>query len=200
MKKKISISFGKNSTCYLPIVSFLAQIRLEKNKKQTKIFRKCGIIFLIISIFLLIILDKNNSNSNFIIFSFFSVATVFFILYISALLSSIKPDRSIKRDWVEGAEILISDSRCLFVKITIEEYEEELIRKIKKQISDFENEIKEREGNILKLENILPGLSEEEDGELAEPMRQKIYIDKINISQCEVRINEYQNILEQIQN
>lgn len=200
MKKKISICFANDNPCYFTVVSMLSEIRLEKNKKQINISVYSFYILFFLGLFLVGLFLKDKVSVESAILLILPIPVLFGFVYAYSVISSVKLDRNIRKNQGDYIEIVISESKCFFVKITIEEYEEELTKRIEKEISEIEAEIFRRRLDIEKMKKSLHSLSKEEDEDLTDSIVGKIFMDEAEISQFETKKQEFQEILEQIKN
>lgn len=195
MKKKINICL-EDEKSFFEIRSFIAQIRLEKTEKQIKIFRATG-WFLIATLFVLLgFLETNKDN---IIFVFFPVILLSFFsgfVYLCSFLFSIIPAKRVRRDFVKNFELLISASRCFFVKITIDDYKESLIYKIRKEMRELDKKILLAEEEVKRSQDKISLLLDDEES--SEILGDKITSNRSKISHLTEEKERYMEIIRQI--
>ena len=197
MKKKINICLEDRES-FFEMRSLIAQIRLEKTEKQVKIFRALGWFSIIVLFILLAFLETNKDNIIFVFFPVILISLFSGFVYAYSFLFSIIPVKRVRRDFVENFELLISTSRCFFIKIRVNDYEKELIKKIKQKMGKIDKEISKR---VLSNSNLKKGIDLLEGEETGDPpisMPGKIFVNNVVISQLNIEKEKYEELLSQI--
>lgn len=154
MEKKINICFEEEDYFSL-VVLMIIKIRLKKNEKQIKVARSLTWVSVFVLFLLFIILEQSKAN-----FYYFFLPLILFSLgsgfiYTFSFLFSIIPIKRVRRDWTKNFELLISKSRYFFVKISIEEYKEGLIKEIKQGQKMIDELVVKNYSRMINLESSL---------------------------------------------
>ena len=197
MKKKINICLEDRES-FFEMRSLIAQIRLEKTEKQVKIFRALGWFSIIVLFILLAFLETNKDNIIFVFFPVILISLFSGFVYAYSFLFSIIPVKRVRRDFVENFELLISTSRCFFIKIRVNDYEKELIKKIKQKMGKIDKEISKRVLSNSNLKKSIDLLEGEETGDPPISMPGKIFVNNVVISQLNIEKEKYEELLSQI--
>lgn len=197
MKKKINICLEDRES-FFEMRSLITQIRLEKTEKQVKIFRALGWFSIIVLFILLAFLETNKDNIIFVFFPVILISLFSGFVYAYSFLFSIIPVKRVRRDFVENFELLISTSRCFFIKIRVNDYEKELIKKIKKKMGKIDKEISKRVLSNSNLKKSIDLLEGEETGDPPISMPGKIFVNNVVISQLNIEKEKYEELLSQI--
>ncbi len=195
MKKKINICL-EDEESFFEIRSFIAQIRLEKTEKQIKIFRATGWLLIAILFILLVFLEKNRDNIIFVFLPVISLSSFSGFVYAYSFLFSIIPAKRVRRDFVKNFELLISASRCFFVKITIDDYKENLIYKIRKEMRELDKKILLAEEEVKRSQDKISLLLDDEES--SEILGDKITSNRSKISHLTEEKERYMEIIRQI--